>query len=96
VAILAHVVVCGRRFDPWLRLIGGAALVQHAVARFYIGNVARYHLLTWLLTMLVVFMHEVGIGWLQRHYPALSGRIAHHPVSQRLASGLSRLQKSAA
>jgi hypothetical protein len=98
VAILAYVVIRGRRFDPWLRLIGGAALAQHAVAWFYIGNTARYHLLTWFLTMLVVmvFMHEVGIGWLQRRYPALSDRIAHHPVSQWLASGLLRLQKSAA
>jgi hypothetical protein len=98
VAILLYVVICGRRFDPWLRLIGGAALAQHAVAWFYIGNTARYHLLTWLLTMLVVmvFMHEVGIGWLQRRYPVLSDRIVHHPLSQWLVSGLSWLQKSAA
>ena len=29
VAILVYVVLRGRRFDPWLRLIGGAALAQH-------------------------------------------------------------------
>ncbi|HEY1475741.1 MAG TPA: hypothetical protein VGF53_16820 [Pseudolabrys sp.] len=98
VVILAYVVVRGRQFDPCLRLVGAAALAQHAVALFYRGDVARYHLLTWFLTMLVVmvFMHEVGIGWLQRRYPALSERLTHHPLSLWLASGLTRLQKSCA
>src|SRR5665213_2523245 len=98
VAILIYVVARGRNFDPWLRLLGGAALAQHVVAFFYIGNISRYHFLSWFLTMLVVmvFMHDVGIGWLQRRYPALSERIANHPMALRLASGLSRLQKSAA
>ena len=35
VAILIYVVVRGRQFDPWLRLIGAAALAQHIVALFY-------------------------------------------------------------
>ena len=98
VAILAYVVLRGRRFDPWLRLIGAAALAQHAVALFYRADVARYHFLTWFLTMVVVmaFMHEVGIGWLQRRYPMLSERLAKYPLSLWLASGLTRLQKSAA
>jgi len=98
VAILIYVVARGRQFDPWLRVIGGAALAQHAVALFYRGDVARYHLLTWFLTMLVVmvFMHEVGLGWLRRRYPVFSERIAAHPVSLWLASGLTRLQKSSA
>jgi hypothetical protein len=98
VAIVGYVVVRGRNFDPWLRLIGAATLAQDTVALFYRGGVARYHFLSWFLTMVVamVFMHEVGFGWLQRRYPALSGRIVNHPLSQWLASGLSRLQKSAA
>jgi hypothetical protein len=95
VAILIYVVVRGRVFDPWLRLIGAAALAQHAVALFYIGTVGRYHYLTWFLTMLVavVWAHEIGMGWLKRRYPVVSGRIISHPWSQWLASGLSRLQK---
>jgi hypothetical protein len=95
VAILVYVVVRGRAFDLWLRLIGAATLAQHAVALFYNGAVGRYHFLTWFLTMLVdmVFMHEVGMGWLKRRYPVMSDRIILHPWSQRLASGLSRLQK---
>ena len=98
IAILAYVVLRGRRFDPWLRLIGAAALAQHTVALFYRGDVARYHFLTWFLTMLVVmaFMHEVGIGWLRRRYPTLSDRLANHPASLWLASGLTRLQKISA
>jgi hypothetical protein len=58
------------------------------------GIVARYYFLTWFLTMVVVivFVHQVGIGWLQRHYPDLSERLANHPLSLWLASGLTRLQ----
>jgi hypothetical protein len=99
VAILVYVVVRGRQFDPpfdpWLRLIGASALAQHAVALFYNAAVARYHYLAWFLTMVVVmvFMHEVGGGWLKRRYPALSMRIAAHPWCLLLASGLSRLHK---
>jgi hypothetical protein len=98
VAIVIYVVLRGRTFDPWLRLIGAAALAQHAVALFYSASVARYHFLTWFLTMVVVmvFMHEVGLVWLQRRYPVLSERIAIHPLAHRLASGLSRLQKISA
>ena len=98
VAILVYVVVRGRRFDPWLRLIGGAALAQHTVAFFYVASAGRYHYLTWFLTMLVVmvFLQEVGVGWLRRRFPTLTARLINHPLSRRLASGLMRLQKSAA
>jgi hypothetical protein len=88
-------VVRGRRFDRWLRLIGAAALAQHAVALFYNAAIARYHYLTWFLTMLVVmaWLHELGIDWLRRRYPVMSESIATHPWSLRLVSSLSRLQK---
>ena len=94
VVILVYVVVGGSQFDPWLRLIGAAALAQHAVALFYVAT-ARYHFLAWFLTALVVvvWLHEVGIGWLQRRYPDFCKRIAARPSAQRLASGLSRLQE---
>jgi hypothetical protein len=96
-AILVYVVVRGRMFDPWLRLIGAAALAQHAVALFYNASIARYHFLTWFLTMLVVmvFMHQAGMGWLSRRYPVMWTRIAAHPWRLLLASSLSRLQKVA-
>ncbi|MGH6724919.1 MAG: hypothetical protein ACREB8_00055, partial [Pseudolabrys sp.] len=40
VVILVYVVARGRAFDPWLRLIGGAALAQHLVALFYRADFA--------------------------------------------------------
>jgi hypothetical protein len=98
VGILVYVVVRGRRFDPWLRLIGAAALAQHVVALFYNASIGRYHFLTWFLTMLVVmvFLHETGLPWLRRRYPVLSQHLLLHPVSRRLANGLARLQKVSA
>jgi hypothetical protein len=95
VAIVIYVVLYGRRFDPWLRLVGVTALAQHAVALFYQAAIARYHFLTWFLTMLVVmaFMQKIGFDWLRRRYPALSERFVQHPWSRGLSSGLARLQK---
>src|SRR6478736_5571178 len=98
VAILAYVVFRGRRFDPWLRLIGASALAQHVVALFYTAATARYHLLTWFLTMLVVvvWLQQVGVGRLKQRYPLLSERFAKHPWVRSLASGLDRLQRVSA
>ena len=98
VVILVYVVVRGRQFDPWLRLIGAAALAQHIVALFYTAATARYHYLTWFLTMLVVavWFHRVGFDWLKLRFPALWRQFAVHPLSQRLASGLAWLQKASA
>jgi len=98
VAVVIYVVVRGRQFDPWLRLIGAAALAQHVVALFYTAAVSRYHFLTWFLTMLVaaVWFHGVGIDWLKRHFPTLSQQFVVHPWSRRLASGLAWLQKASA
>ncbi len=98
VAILIYVAARGRRFDPWLRLIAGAAFAQHAVALFYVADVARYHLLSWFLTMLVtmVWLNEVGVSFLKERYPAMAQRLAGHPLAGRLASGLTTLQKSSA
>ncbi len=95
-AILIYVVMRGRTFDPWLRLIGASALAQHAVALFYNAGVGRYHFLTWFLTMVVVmvFMHDFGMGWFKRRYPVMSARITSNPLSRWLASSLARLQKA--
>jgi hypothetical protein len=98
VAIVVYVTIWGRRFDPWLQLIGASALAQHVVALFYNAAVARYHFLTWFLTMLVVmgWLQQVGIELVKRRYPVMSSRFAVHPWSRRLASGLNRLQKVSA
>ena len=97
VAVVIYVATARRfdPFDPWLRLIAGAALAQHAVALFYDASTARYHFLAWLLTLPVclVWLQQVGIVWLQRRYPDLCLRIASQPLSLGLASGLARLHK---
>jgi len=98
VAILIYVVFCARRFDPWLRLVGASALAQHAVALFYTAAVARYHLLSWFLTMLVVmvWLQQLGLVWVQQRYPVLAKQFTANPLSRRLASWLARLQKVSA
>lgn len=98
VAIVLYVVLRGRSFDPWLRLIGAAALGQHLVAFFYNAATARYHFLTWFLTMVVVtvWFHDVAMAWLARRYPDAMNRIANHRLSRQLASILTRLQKATA
>jgi hypothetical protein len=95
VVVLVYVVACGRAFDPWLRLLGAAAIAGHVVALFFNASIARYHFLTWLLTTVVVavFFHQFAIRWFTRRWPQASARIAAHPLAMRLASGLARLQK---
>jgi hypothetical protein len=44
------------------------------------------------MVVVIIFVHQVEIGRLQRHYPDLSERLANHPLSLWLASGLTRLQ----
>jgi hypothetical protein len=98
VVVLVYAVVRGRQFDPWLRLIGAAALAQHAVAFFYVGTVARYHFLTWFLTALValVWFRQAGTAWLRQHYPEQSDHFAALPWRRQLASALTGLQKMTA
>ena len=62
---------------PWLRLIGAAALAQHAVALVYVAS-ARYHFLSWFLTGLIaaVWLRQTGLPWLARRYPAFYRRVA--------------------
>jgi hypothetical protein len=95
VAVLIYVVFRGRQFDPWLRLVGASALAQHTVALFYTAAIARYHLLSWFLTMLVVmvWLQKLGVVWVQRRYPALSEQFIANPLCRWLASWLARLQK---
>lgn len=97
VVVLIYVVGLGRSFDPWLRLVAGAALAQQVVALFYVA-VARYHFLTWFLTMVVcaVWLHDMGVPWLQRRFPKGCARIASLPTSVRLASSLTWLQRVSA
>jgi hypothetical protein len=83
--ILARMLV-NKRADPWLRLIAGATLVQHAVGIFY-APAGRYYYLTWLLTLLVcaVWAHHEGLHLLRKKFPAIDGRVATHPAARAFA-----------
>jgi hypothetical protein len=98
VAVLVYVVFRGRHFDPWLRLIGASALAQHSIALFYTAATARYHFLSWFLTMLVVtaWCESDGIELLKHRYPGLCKRFIDYRWVRRLASGLDRLQRVSA
>jgi hypothetical protein len=77
VAILMRVGFFGRRFDPWLRLIALATLLEHGTGICY-ADWDRYHLVTWLLTALVatVWLNEEGLPWFDRAYPGVRERLA--------------------
>ncbi|MCW5692749.1 MAG: hypothetical protein KIT48_10310 [Pseudolabrys sp.] len=96
VVMLIFVVVRGRDFDPWLRLVGAAALAQHAVAFFYIAT-ARYHFLSWFLTLLVcaAFMQQIGLPWFERRYPAAMARLTRVLWPPKLAAGIGWLDGKA-
>ncbi len=89
VAALVRVGLFGSRFDPWLRLIALATLLQHGIGVSYI-NFVRYSLGTWLLTLLV------AAAWLQQEGLALLGpkvKNAWHrnALVKRLAGGIDDL-----
>jgi len=68
---------CGRRFDPWVRLVAVATLLEHGTGICY-ADWDRYHLVTWLLTALVatVWLHEEGLAWFDRVFPGVREQIA--------------------
>ena len=75
VAVLARVGFFGSRFDPWLRLIALATLLEHGTGVTY-ANWDRYHLVTWLLTALVaiVWLREEGLPWIGKRKSGRSAR----------------------
>jgi len=77
VAILVRVGFFGGRFDPWLRLIALATLLEHGTGICY-ADWDRYHLVTWLLTALVatVWLNEEGLPWFGRGFPGVRERLA--------------------
>jgi hypothetical protein len=76
VATLVRVGLFGARFDPWLRLIALATLLEHGTGVCY-ANWDRYHLVTWLLTALVaiVWLREEGLPWFRKR----KSRIGRQP-----------------
>ena len=91
-AALAVVVrmVFRRASDPWLRLTAVAVLAQHSVNLFFLPY-PRYYYLTWLLTLLIVavWLHDEGLAWMRRRWPALA-RWGPDRATSRMARGRAR------
>jgi hypothetical protein len=93
VAMLVRVGLFGSRFDPWLRLVAVATLLEHGTGICY-ANWARYHLVTWLLTALVatVWLHVEGLPWLDHRFPGRRAWLAGRTAVRRSGAVLARLQ----
>jgi hypothetical protein len=96
-AALAVVVrmVFRRGSDPWLRLTAAAVLAQHSVNLFFLPY-PRYYYLTWLLTLLIVavWLHDEGLAWMRRRWPALArwgAGGAQRPAWRTIGQGLDRM-----
>lgn len=94
IGITIYVALAGERFDPWLRLIACAVLVQHASSLFFLVA-PRYHYMAWLLTFLVVVVwyETVGLAWLRRKWPVWYRRIRRNRLNLAVAVGLARLDR---
>ena len=92
VVVLVRVMVRAG-YDPWLRLIAGATLAQHAVSLFYIAT-PRYHFLSWFCTGLVsvVWFRAEGIAILRGLLPQWWDRIWNNPLNRSIERGLRKFE----
>jgi hypothetical protein len=92
IATLLRVGLFGSRFDPWLRLIALATLVQHGIGICYI-NFVRYNLGTWLLTFLVAaaWLQGEGLLVLEKRKPRWCERWRRNALIRRLAAAIDDL-----
>lgn len=90
--VIAMRVMVRAGFDPWLRLIAGATLAQHAVSLFYIAT-PRYHFLSWFCTGLVavVWFRVEGLMLLRQYLP-LWERIWNNPVNRSIERALRQFE----
>jgi hypothetical protein len=80
-------------FDPWLRLVAGATLAQHAVSLFYIAT-PRYHFLSWFCTGLVavVWFRVEGIALLRQWLPIWWERLWNNPFNRSIERALRQFE----
>jgi len=95
VATLVRVGLFGSRFDPWLRVVALATLLQHGIGICY-ANSVRYHLGTWLLTALVatVWLRVEGLPLFDRVWPGLRDRWARTAWLRWLDDVVGRIERA--
>lgn len=93
IAILLRVGLFGRPFDPWLRVIALAALMQHGIGLCYV-TYDRYHLLTWLLTCLdtLVWANVEGRALIEQRFSGLRELWAKTSIATSMRLALTRLR----
>jgi hypothetical protein len=86
IATLVRVGVFGARYEPWLRVVALATLLQHGIGICYV-NFARYNLGTWLLTLMVaaVWVEREGLELGRRAFPAGCEAWQRNGARRRLA-----------
>jgi hypothetical protein len=92
IATLLRVGLLGTRFDPWLRLIALATLIQHGIGICYV-NFVRYNLGTWLLTFLVAaaWLQGEGLLVLEKRMPRWCEAWRRNVLVRRLTAGIDDL-----
>ena len=92
IATLLRVGLFGGRFDPWLRLIALATLIQHGIGICYV-NFVRYNLGTWLLTLLVAtaWLQGEGLLVLEKRMPRWCETWRRNALVRRVAAGIDDL-----
>jgi hypothetical protein len=87
IAILVRVGLFGRGFDPWLRVVALATLLQHGIGVSYV-DYQRYTLGTWFLTLVVTaaWLEREGVALLWWTFPRLCESWRRHAVVRRIAA----------
>jgi hypothetical protein len=86
VAVVVYLTVRGRKFDPWLRLIGAAVLAEYVVDLIYAAT-PRYFYEMWFLTALIVayVIEQRAPAWLQKHGWQKAGGVLAGAIGHRQA-----------
>lgn len=94
IAALVRVGVFGRKFDPWVRLLALAMLLQQAIGLFYV-DAARYYLGVWLLTAVVFagWIRGKGLPLFDRFSPGTRVEWARASWGLRLESWFGRVER---
>ncbi len=95
--LLVWIVGFGRRFDPWLRVIAFALIVQALINLPFLVR-TRYFFMYWLFALVIVlqWIRLVGIDLVRQWSPRVVRSLLDHPFNRRIADGVLWLERIAA